>query len=977
MGTRASSWFWVAAVAVVVFAAGFCVPGACLAKGENDPILCIDTGGHKALIRDVVFTKDGKYLVSASDDKTIRVWDVGTGEVRRTIRGRIGDGAEGKIYAMTLSPDNQWLAAGGWLAGSLEDTRAIRLYHFPMGRLTGLLKGHGDVVLSLAFSPDGKYLASGSGDFTVRVWDVGRMAPVSTLEGHKDAVYALAWLPDGRRLVSGALERDLILWDALSGERLKTLSGHENVVRAAAVSPDGRYIASGSWDKTVRLWDGRTGEFVKVLARLDSEPASLSFSPAGDALLTGVGAGAGNDCHIVEVPGGRKRLTFSRHDNIVPATAFSPDGRLAATGGGDNNLIHVWNARTGEVLQTMEGAGKIVWAAGFSADGDRIAWGNSSAYKEDNHRGPLEHAVRISGGRVSDLGSTGDSGSWVRGRSESGGVRLETAGGGPYGYENAVLRIVKNGRETARIERDSTSGNRHNCYTIAPDGNTVASGGSHGQLTLYRASDGQKIHDLVGHTGDVWAVAASPDGKYLVSGSADQTVRLWNVATGENILSVFRGSDGEWVAWTRSGYYTASPGGDRYIGWQINKGPDENPEYYAASQFAEILYRPDIVEAVVKYGSEEQALALSGATGAPDAGDIASMAPPEIRILRPEDGFIASADSVQLEVKIGGRVSDIRDFAVYVNGAQVLSPKEKRIGDLRGDTVQKFLVPLKDEVNLVKVVASNSYSATAEDVVKVLRAMAAGSKKPTGDLYFLAAGVNRLENIAGNDLDFPAQDAADMAALMEKTKGKLFSEVHVHLLSDLADKKPYRGNIEDALYQIKDAGIDDTVIVFLSGHGVSTEDGDFVFVTREAKRYENGEYQPSSVLNWNTIREVVRKVNARIVVLLDTCYSGSVDVMDLFNKAKMSSKIVVLTSSKSNEASLEYKDLGNGAFTHAIKKALALENNLPADSNKDGEVTLDELFMFVRGEVKNVTSGRQTPDLFSPTGIPDLAVFGK
>ena len=124
------------------------------------PILQVDPGGHKAVIRDVTFTPDGRYLVSAADDKLIRVWDLETGKTVRTLRGQIGAGNEGKIYAMALSPDGRWLAAGGWLPGNREDSDAIRLYDFTSGKLITLLKGHTSAVLSLAFSPDNRYLVS-------------------------------------------------------------------------------------------------------------------------------------------------------------------------------------------------------------------------------------------------------------------------------------------------------------------------------------------------------------------------------------------------------------------------------------------------------------------------------------------------------------------------------------------------------------------------------------------------------------------------------------------------------------------------------------------------------------------------------------------------------------------------------------------------------------------------------------------------
>jgi WD40 repeat protein len=232
---------------------------ACGIKGgpepikNNVPILQIDPGGHKSMIKDVTFTKDGCYLVSAADDKVVRVWDLKTGKTVRTLRGQIGAGSEGKIYAMALSPDERWLAVGGFLAGNLENRHAIRLYNFPTGKLVTLLKGHTNVVYGLAFPPDSRYLVSGSFDKNAIIWDINQQQRIHTLKGHTKEIYAVAFTPDSKRVVTGSLDHSLRLWRVKNGELIAKLEGHSDKVYSVAISPKDGSIASGSLDHTIRI----------------------------------------------------------------------------------------------------------------------------------------------------------------------------------------------------------------------------------------------------------------------------------------------------------------------------------------------------------------------------------------------------------------------------------------------------------------------------------------------------------------------------------------------------------------------------------------------------------------------------------------------------------------------------------------------------------------------------------------------------
>src|SRR5262249_25699342 len=157
-------------------------------------------------------THDGRQIVSAADDKVIRVWDVRTGKTVRTMRGAVGPGDEGKIYAMALSPDERWLAVGGHLAGPPEERAAIRLYDFASGRLVHLPSGHTSIVTALAFSPDSRRLISGSGDKTAILWDAESGQLLHRLAGHAAEIYAVGVSPDSARAVTGSNDNTLRLW---------------------------------------------------------------------------------------------------------------------------------------------------------------------------------------------------------------------------------------------------------------------------------------------------------------------------------------------------------------------------------------------------------------------------------------------------------------------------------------------------------------------------------------------------------------------------------------------------------------------------------------------------------------------------------------------------------------------------------------------------------------------------------------------
>ncbi|VFM97578.1 MAG: WD40 repeat [Candidatus Kentron sp. G] len=468
------------------------------ARAQDTPQLVIDTGGHKAVINDVLFTPDGKRLVSVSDDKTIRVWDVQGGEPVRTLRGQMGDGPEGKLFAGALSPDGRWLAVGGWLHNSCATHACLRIIDLqgPADGPVRLLKGHTNVINALTFSPDGSRLLSGSSDDTARLWDVESDKALAVLRGHTDHIYTVAFSPDGGRLVTGSFDHTLRLWAAPGkGETrarlVAELTGHTDDVSAAAFTPDGNHLLSGGYDKTIRLWDGREGQFIKELAEVNRAIGSLSISPDGTKVITGIGGKGygGNESDVFAIPSGKRLLRFDRHDNVVIATAISPDGRLAATGGGSNNEIYLWDLTTGKVRHTLVGKGNPIWSVGFARDGTGVAWGKEWTHETVfGGRGPLQHRFQLrrdhglstnqkeatleSGAPSSRFdpswgGEVEGEGQYLRAIETVGATRIRTVGPKANGYDS-ILEILDKGKIRHRITRTPFTGWNHVSLTLTP-----------------------------------------------------------------------------------------------------------------------------------------------------------------------------------------------------------------------------------------------------------------------------------------------------------------------------------------------------------------------------------------------------------------------------------------------------------------------------------------------------------------------------
>jgi len=461
--------------------------------------------GHSGWVSACAFAPDGRSVLSASHDRTLKMWDRDSGQCLHSFKGH-----RSWVTACAFAPDGRSVL-------SASQDRTLKLWD----RLSGLrlrsFKGHRSRVTACAFAPDGRKVLSASWDLTLKLWDSKSGQCLRSFEGHKDWVTACAFAPDGRAVLSASQDGVLKLWDSKSGQCLRSFEGHKAWVTACAFAPDGRSVMSASHDRTLKLWDLETGQCLRSFEGHKAWVTACAFAPDGRGVLS---ASWDQTLKLWDRNNGQCLRSIEGHENWFSGCAFAPDGRSALSASEDRPLM-LWDRDSGQCLRSFQGHEGSVTACAFAPDGRSVL----SASQD----GTLKLWDRISGQCLRSFEGHKD---WVTAcaYAPDGRSVLSTSGD-----QTLKLWDINSGQCLRNFEGHE---DRVTACAFASDGRSVLSASMDQTLMLWDRKNGQPLRSFEGHKAWVTACAFSPNGRSVLSASWDQTLKLWDRDSGKCLRSM-------------------------------------------------------------------------------------------------------------------------------------------------------------------------------------------------------------------------------------------------------------------------------------------------------------------------------------------------------------------------------------------------------------------------------------------------------
>ncbi len=901
-------------------------------------------GTHSSSVSKIVFSPNSKRMASLSSgggDTTnnLKLWNVATGQELR-IPGEhsshVGSVAfspdGGKVVSaedectVTPSPDGQNVA---------RSRHTLKLWEVATGRVLRTFGGCSSLVSSVAFSPHGDTVVTGTWGretletpdgkkvvrerYYLKLWDADKGEELRNFHGFASTPFSVAFSPDGMLVASGGSDKTIRLWEMASGKP-RTLSGHQHKVSSVAFSPtDGKILASGSWDHQLKLWNVDSGES----STLGGVSTQVAFSPNGKTVVSGNGQTSDSNLRLWDVASGEQRVLG--HHLGTSSVAFSHDGNTVQSVGGN---IRLWDVAKSQELPTTPGKCSVCDQIAFALYGKTLA------------SVPLEKSATI----------------------------LKMC---PGSMHESSTRDRQGIPLFAFLFLDGKA----LLATSGQDGNTIK---------LWRVSDGVLLTTLAGHLGEVTSLAFSPDGKTVVSGSLDNTLKLWDVTSGSLLASLISFADGRWGVVDPEGRFDVAVAdlvdGTSHLSWVM---PDVPMTPLPLEIFMRDYYEPRLLPRILNGEKFKPVRALSEL----------NRVQPEVRItgIEPDPeqtGFVKvtveAAGASRSYMPEGKPIAtDVHDLRLFRNGQLVGcagdKDEDKPLAKVGGKPFQRSF-----RVRLPTGQEPLQFTAYAFNDDRVKSATAHRAYTPPGVIvgskpraYLITIGVNSYDDPAWKDLHYAANDARQIgksleAGLAGQNKYEAEDIVTIPLISDTAGPRlATKANLKAVLdvlagreaevraipggEKLRQATPDDFVLISFSGHGYG-EGGMFYLVSSDTGE-RNGKSKAitseliAKSISSDELSAWLRDVDAgNMVMIVDACHSAA-SVGEKFKPGPMGSRglgqlafdkgMRILAASQADDVALEIDDLKHGLLSSAL--IVDGMKRFSADrAPKDGKITLDE-----------------------------------
>lgn len=968
---------------------------------SGDALLQINPGGHLSQISEAVTTTDGKFIITTSTDKTICIWDVQQKKIIEQIRGPKSVFNQGKLYALAISPDNRLLAVGGFLAIGTETdgdlAGQIRIYDFANRKQVLRFKAHSNVVTSLRFSADGKYLVSGANDSTIASWKVSGTIDKPSFSLVKKVVREDFYVEDIQ--VSGNAvfvtdRKGVNKYSLPSLELVSASSQYSSDMYSITINRAANTIAMVSFDQLV-ISDTALKE--KQVIELDSYSNRVAISPGGNYIIT---EGENSTVQLYSREASQFVKTVSadfKGGNTMLGMGFLSNSSFFVAGGRANIMqFYRIESRNSNIIKTdtvLAGSGQAFNA--ISVHEKKLALRSLEKYE-----GWFDYSLLPEAGKLMSF-QLSDSSKYPVKRNEKGSLSVSVNRSGTEMY------IYSGNKLTGTVKRDGASGYGHNAVTIIKS-NWIISAGSAGFLTLYD-SLGTARASFVGHEGDVLDISESEDGNFLYSTGSDQTTRMWDLrevkgdlefksydqldltwknffkdyfpeydftrpgemkkvyerllsmGSKENAdfllipqqleprLNIFIAKNNEWVIWNNKGYFKASPNGASYIGWYVYKGEDQNAEFYTADKLFDNYYKPGIINELAL--SDESTVTILRKAGDAAKTSIAQQVSnmPVLKLAAPSVSEKAAQKNISLVIDVDNK-DFISELLLFQNGKRItVSPDI-----FRGISLPSITIPVE------LVTGENTFIVSALNQSRVETtplkfSISFGGTKASSSLYIMAVGVDKYKNSRYN-LNYAKADARGIAAQLASSSSKIFKDI---IVDSLFDDNATTENIAERINRLKSQiKPEDVFLFYYAGHGIMSDpaDGsksDFYLVLHKVTQMQgNDEVLKTNGLSASRLRDLLLEVPAqKQLILFDACNSGgalttftrgAAEEAAIFQLAR-STGFTVLASTNQEQLAAELKDLKHGIFTYAIINGLKGE----ADLKKDGKITVKEIELYL------------------------------